>query len=145
MLTECSILCYRVWQHERARFNSIHLGKAFAPLAQLAEQLTLNQTPSEAKTMKLRNTLPNFEHHKLCAFSNTCWVAGPMGESLRRRGGGGRGARTTFEFDPPSGSEQKPGSAPRLATHRRKSGSRLGSESNPRASVGNRFGRSQCW
>ena len=47
MLTQRCILCYGIcygfWLHESTRLYSIYLGKkAFAPLAQLAEQVTLN-------------------------------------------------------------------------------------------------------
>jgi hypothetical protein len=39
----CYGICYGFWQHESTRFSSISLvKKAFAPLAQLAEQVTLN-------------------------------------------------------------------------------------------------------
>ena len=47
MLTQrvilCCRICYRFWKYESTRSCSIYLGKQlFAPLAQLAEQVTLN-------------------------------------------------------------------------------------------------------
>ena len=56
----CYGICYGFWQHENTRSCNISLSKTFAPLAQLAEQVTLNCGSAYAISVMLPNTLPNF-------------------------------------------------------------------------------------
>jgi hypothetical protein len=56
----CYGICYGFWQHENTRSCNISLSKTFAPLAQLAEQVTLNDRPSGVNRPALPNTLRTF-------------------------------------------------------------------------------------